>query len=278
MPESTELDLTLSSGTVHAQRYGRAGAPLVLCVHGLSANMHAFDHLAEQIAGPDRQVVAFDLRGRGRSDITPPGSYGLAAHAADALEVAEQLGAERFDYVGWSLGALIGITAAGLAAERLHSLTMIDHCGTVDTAAYTAVRNGLNRLDAVVDDPADYLAAVRGGGVVTPWNEYWERAYSYELGPRGDRFSPVTDKAACQEDLEHAATGEVTATWAKVTMPALLLRATVPFGGGLVVSEADAVDFRRAAPGLRVVDVDRNHFGIMTDDGAVTSIRELLDR
>jgi len=278
MPEFAELDLSLSSGTVHAQRSGPVGAPLVLCVHGLSANMHAFDYLIERFAGSDRQVVAIDLRGRGRSEITPPGSYGLTAHARDALEVAEQLGAERFDYVGWSLGALIGITAAGIAAERLRSLTMIDHCGTVDTAAYAAVRNGLNRLDAVVDDPADYLAAVRGGGVVTPWNEYWERVYRYELGERGQRFSPVTSKAACQEDLEFASTGEVTGGWAKVTMPALLLRATVPFAGGLVVSEADAVAFQRAAPGLRVIEVDRNHFGIMTDDGAATAIRELLER
>jgi pimeloyl-ACP methyl ester carboxylesterase len=278
MPEFTELDLRLSSGTVHAQRSGPVGAPLVLCVHGLSANMHAFDYLVERFAGSDRQVVAIDLRGRGRSEITPPGSYGLAAHARDALEVAEQLGAERFDYVGWSLGALVGITAAGIAAERLRSLTMIDHCGTVDAAAYAAVRTGLNRLDAVVDDPADYLAAVRGGGVVTPWNEYWERVYRYELGERDQRFSPVTNKAACQEDLEYASTGEVTAAWAKVTMPALLLRATVPFGGALVVSEADAVAFQRAAPGLRVIEVDRNHLGIMTDDGAATAIRELLDR
>src|SRR5882762_6307934 len=107
MPELTEFDLMLRSGRVHAQRFGPADAPLVLCVHGLSGNMHAFDYLAERIVRADRQVVAFDLRGRGRSEITPPGSYGLAAHARDALEVADQLGAERFDYVGWSLGALI---------------------------------------------------------------------------------------------------------------------------------------------------------------------------
>ena len=266
----------LRSGRVHAQRFGPADAPLVLCVHGLSGNMHAFDYLAERIVRADRQVVAFDLRGRGRSEITPPGSYGLAAHARDALEVADQLGAERFDYVGWSLGALIGITAAGMAGDRLRSLALIDHCGTVDPVAYAEVRSRLSRLDAVVDDPADYLAAVRGAGIVTPWNEYWDRVYRYELVERDGRFSPVTDKAACTEDLDASSTREVTATWAKVTMPALLLRATVPFGGGLVVSEDDAEAFRRVAPGLRVVEVDSNHFGIITADGAVTAIAELL--
>jgi len=108
MPESTEFDLKLASGTVHAHRWGSPDAPLALCVHGLSANAHAFDYLAERIAGSSRQMVAFDLRGRGRSEITPPGSYGLTAHAQDALEAATVLGADRFDYVGWSLGALIG--------------------------------------------------------------------------------------------------------------------------------------------------------------------------
>ncbi|HEX4251974.1 MAG TPA: alpha/beta hydrolase [Pseudonocardia sp.] len=276
MPTVTELDLALSSGTVHAARVGPEDAPLVLCVHGLSANLHSFDYLVERIASDDRQVVAIDLRGRGRSETTPPGSYGLTSHARDALEVATLLGAARFDYIGWSLGALVGLTAAGLAGDRLRSLTMIDHCGTVDPAAYAAVRAGLRRLDAVVDDPADYVAAVRAAGAVEPWNEYWDRVYRYEIGPLGERFAPVTNKAACQEDLDHAEKGDVVSNWAKVTMPALLLRATGLLGGGLVVSEADAAAFQGAAPGLRVLAVERNHFGIMTDDGAVAAIADLL--
>jgi pimeloyl-ACP methyl ester carboxylesterase len=261
---------------VHAHRHGPPDASLVLCVHGLSANLHSFDYLAERIVGPHRQVVAFDLRGRGRSQITPPGSYGLVAHARDVLEVADLLGAERFDYVGWSLGALIGITAAGVASERLNSLTLIDHANMEDCAAQAAVRNGLNRLDAVVDDPADYLNAVRSSGFITPWNEYWERAYRYELGRQGNRFSPVTDRAACLEDLDHPDRAHVAPAWAKVTMPTLLLRATAPLGGGLVVSDTDVMEFRQAAPRLRVLELDSNHFGIMTDDRAVAAISELL--
>jgi hypothetical protein len=36
------------------------------------------------------------------------------------------------------------------------------------------------------------------------------------------------------------------------------------------------VALRRAAPGLRVLDVERNHFGIITDDGVVAAVGELL--
>jgi pimeloyl-ACP methyl ester carboxylesterase len=238
--------------------------------------MHAFDFLAERVAGPDRQVVAIDLRGRGRSAITPPGTYGLAAHAEDVLEAATALGADRFDLVGWSLGALIGITAAGLATHRLRTLTLIDHCGREDPAAYAAVRQGLDRLDAVVDRPEDYVARIREAGAVTPWNEYWTRCYTYELEPVGQRFTPRTDKAACLEDLDSPERDRVRDGWPDITMPALLVRATAPINGGDVVPVADRDALRATVPDLQLAETASNHFGVMTDPATVAAARALL--
>ncbi|WP_232664887.1 alpha/beta fold hydrolase [Pseudonocardia sp. TRM90224] len=271
-----EIDLPLRSGIVHAQRYGPPDAPLTLCVHGLSANMHALDFIAERIARADRQIVSVDLRGRGSSEITPPGTYGLAAHAEDVLEIATALGAERFDYVGWSLGGLIGVTAAGLAPHRVRSLSVVDHANREEEPAYQAVRAGLGRLDAVVDRPELYLAAVRGAGSVTPWNEYWDRVYRYELRPVGERFSPVTDRDACVEDLDHPDRLAVPSYWPKITMPAVLVRATVPLAGGLVVPERDRDELLRVAPTVELVELDRNHFGVMTDPRTAEAINRTL--
>jgi pimeloyl-ACP methyl ester carboxylesterase len=248
----------------------------VLCVHGLSANLHGFDFLAERIAGPERQVVAIDLRGRGRSEITPPGTYGLTAHAEDVLEAATVLGADRFDYVGWSLGALIGITTASAAAERMRTLTLVDHCGYEEPAANEAVRKGLDRLDAVVDRPEDYVDRIRDAGFIDPWSEYWTRIYTYELTPLGDRFTPRTDKAACLEDLDWPERAEVRDHWPKITMPALLVRAAVPLNGADVVSVADRDALRATAADLRVVELPSNHFGVMTHSGTAAAGAELL--
>ena len=79
-----------------------------------------------------RQVVAVDLRGRGGSESTAPGSYGLQSHARDMFELATLLGHDRFDWVGWSLGALIGIAAAQMEPGRIRRLGMIDHAGRSD--------------------------------------------------------------------------------------------------------------------------------------------------
>ena len=71
-----DFDLDLPSGHVRARRWGAEGAPLLLWIHGLSANLCGFTYLAEHLAGPHRQVVAIDLRGRGRSEVTPPAPMG----------------------------------------------------------------------------------------------------------------------------------------------------------------------------------------------------------
>ena len=45
----------------------RSGAPVVLALHGLSANRLGFLPLVEQLAG-EVEFVAYDARGRGRSE------------------------------------------------------------------------------------------------------------------------------------------------------------------------------------------------------------------
>jgi hypothetical protein len=59
-------------------------------------------------------------------------------------------------------------------------------------------------------------------------------------------------------------------------MPTLLVRATVPLGGGLVVTETDRDALRRAVPHLRMLELDRNHFGVLTDERTAAAVAELL--
>src|SRR5947209_15894469 len=106
-----EFDLALGSGRLHGQRFGAPSAPLALCVPGLSANMVSFDFLGERLGSDALQVVALDLRGRGKSDVTPPGSYGWASHARDLFAIADALGAARFSIIGHSMGAMVALTA-----------------------------------------------------------------------------------------------------------------------------------------------------------------------
>jgi pimeloyl-ACP methyl ester carboxylesterase len=272
-----ELTLQLPSGRVEAVAHGAAGDPLVICVHGLSANARAWDAIAADLARDGRRVVAIDARGRGRSEVTAPGTYGMTAHAADVLAVANELEAEVFDYVGWSMGALIGIVAASTGAGRLRRLVLIDHAGRMDDAAMEAVRAGLARLEAVVDDPADYVRALREAGAIERWDDQWDAMYRRELAQRDDgRWAPRTSRAACEEDIADFHARDWTEAWRPLVMPTLLVRALRPLNGGLVVPDAERDGIAARARDLTLVEVDANHFDVMTEAGARTSIRRHL--
>jgi pimeloyl-ACP methyl ester carboxylesterase len=91
------IDLQLSSGRLRALRSGPAGGIAAVCVPGLSANARSFDAVAAMLVERGRPVIALDLRGRGYSPATPPGTYGWLRHARDVLDVARQLGSGAID-------------------------------------------------------------------------------------------------------------------------------------------------------------------------------------
>ncbi|HXA47441.1 MAG TPA: alpha/beta hydrolase [Burkholderiaceae bacterium] len=272
----SQFDLSLKSGRIRVRRIGSSTAPLVLFVHGLSAHMHSFDHIIEKVANSAIQLVALDLRGRGRSEISPTGSYGLDAHARDVLEAATLLGADRFDLVGWSMGALIGICIAQCAPERLGKLVLIDHAGKMDPAAIAKIEKGLTRLDMTVEQPTAYIAAVRAASGITPWTPFWEHYYQYELGPVQQGYQATTNKAACMEDLADAMRIDWSGKWSALTMPTLLIRCQIPIGGGFVVPEAVRDALRKVVPNIKTLEVNLDHYAVMTDEATADAIKKFL--
>jgi pimeloyl-ACP methyl ester carboxylesterase len=271
-----EFDLQLASGNVRVRRVGSPDAPLVLFVPGLSAHLHGFDYVVEKLAPLDRQLVAIDLRGRGRSDVTPSGSYGLDAHCRDVFEVAAQLGAQRFDLVGWSMGALIAILAANVGSHRLRRVALIDHAGDMDGSTVEKIIKGLARLDVTVDARADYVGLMRDASGIAPWSPFWDRYFDYELAPRGDGFKPTTSRSACLEDLSDLQRRDWDALWKALSMPVLLVRCLRPIGGGFIVPEAVRDRLREAVPQLDVVEVDQDHYTVMTCEQAARAIGHFL--
>jgi 3-oxoadipate enol-lactonase len=280
METPSERDISLSSGRLHAREHGPADGPLVIGIPGLSANVVGYDAVGPRLAADGRRLVALDLRGRGRSDVTPPGTYGLSAHAGDVVEAADALGGDGpFDVIGWSMGALVAMHVAARVGDRVRSVVLVDHAGRVDDSALGAVRRGLDRLDAVVPSPEPYLEAIRAAGAAVPWEDLWARFYTYELGPaEGGGLTPTTSKAACSEDLDRGVDVNAEALWAGLTMPTLLVRANAPLGGGFVVPEDQRDALAAAVPGLAVFESERNHFGVMTDPAAIEAIAGLLGR
>lgn len=116
-----------------------AAAETVFCVHGLTRNRHDFDPLARKLA-VRRRVVCPDLAGRGRSDwLADPTDYHLLQYNLDLTVLAARIGAERFDWIGNSLGGLMGISLAGSRNSPIRRLVVNDIAPEVPIAALQRV-------------------------------------------------------------------------------------------------------------------------------------------
>ncbi|NLW95672.1 alpha/beta fold hydrolase [Luteimonas wenzhouensis] len=135
-----ELAVELPGGTVRGLRWGEAGRPPVLALHGWLDNAASFVPLAAHLEGIE--LVAIDLPGHGRSAHLPPGAdYSFAAAVHLVLDVADALGWERFALLGHSMGAGISSLVAAACPERVRRLVAIEALGALpDTPENTVPR------------------------------------------------------------------------------------------------------------------------------------------
>ena len=122
-PDRSGHVLGLSMSGFHEIAYvewGPADAEhVVVCVHGLTRQGRDFDHLAAHLAALGVRVVCPDLVGRGRSGwLRDPKDYTIPQYCSDMNALIARTGAARVDWVGTSLGGLIGLGLAGFPAIR----------------------------------------------------------------------------------------------------------------------------------------------------------------
>jgi pimeloyl-ACP methyl ester carboxylesterase len=100
---------------------------VVVCVHGLTRQGRDFDRLAAFLAQHDHRVICPDLPGRGRSDwLTNPDDYGLPQYCMDMTVLLAKSQAESVDWIGTSLGGLVGMVMAALPGSPIRRLVVND--------------------------------------------------------------------------------------------------------------------------------------------------------
>jgi pimeloyl-ACP methyl ester carboxylesterase len=147
--------------------WGRPNHPhVVVCVHGVSRQGRDFDVLARALIGPDGQrcrVVSVDIAGRGYSDWLPdPTQYQVPSYAVDMLGLLGTLraeGAQTMDWVGTSMGGLIGIALAPQPSAGLRKLVLNDVGPVVQWEALQRIASyiGADKRFATEQEAVDYL-------------------------------------------------------------------------------------------------------------------------
>jgi len=119
-----------SPSGLHRMAYTEWGArdnpEVLICVHGLSRNGRDFDDLAQALAA-DYRVICPDIVGRGRSErLADAAGYGVPQYVADLMVLIARLDVEQVNWLGTSMGGLIGMALASLPGNPIKRLILND--------------------------------------------------------------------------------------------------------------------------------------------------------
>jgi pimeloyl-ACP methyl ester carboxylesterase len=98
---------------------------VLLCVHGLSRNSGDFDVLSSKLEDAYR-VVCPDMPGRGQSDWLPQADYQFPLYVAEVMAIIARLGVQKVDWLGTSMGAVIGMLLASQPNTPIRKLVLND--------------------------------------------------------------------------------------------------------------------------------------------------------
>jgi pimeloyl-ACP methyl ester carboxylesterase len=134
---------SLSPHGFHRVVYYEWGDPandrVAVCVHGLARNGRDFDALAAALASTHR-VLAVDMPGRGRSEwLADPHDYVLPTYLTTLTALIARSGADRVDWVGPSMGGLLGMALAAQPQTPIGRLVVNDVGPLIEPAALARI-------------------------------------------------------------------------------------------------------------------------------------------
>ncbi len=173
-----------------------ANRPTIICTHGLLRNRHDFDALANYLSLHDRHVFCPDFVGRGDSDwFGQSQHYNIEQYMTDMAVLIAKTSANKVDWLGTSIGGLVGMMMAALPNSPIRRLVLNDVGPQVPI-------HGLRRLAKYAFSPQEFttkdaakqyfktIYADFGNLQAQQWDDFTE--YSIRQLPSGN-YAPNYD-------------------------------------------------------------------------------------
>lgn len=229
------------------------GLPPVICAHGLIRNGRDFDTLAAALSDT-RQVFCPDVVGRGRSDwFANAALYGYPQYCVDMAALIARTGAEQVDWVGTSMGGVIGMMLAAQPKSPIRKLVINDVGAFVPKdaleriAAYVTTRHSFPDRKAA----AAYLRQIYAPfGPLT--DEQWAHLIDHSIRTQDNGMLTLAYDPGIGAVFQHQEITDVDLwpIWEAVHCPVLLLR-----GAESDILPADvAQDMRVRGPGAKLIE------------------------
>lgn len=271
----------LSPSGLHRMAYTEWGDPhnprVLVCVHGLTRNGRDFDALAEALSGHYR-VVCPDVVGRGQSArLRDPAGYEVPQYVADMVTLIARLGVERVDWVGTSMGGLIGMALAAQEGSPVNRLVLNDVGPVITVEALQRIASyvGLDPTWNTFEEALAYVKAVSAPFGALSEAQWWQLTESSVArradGRWGFRYDPqiaTPFKAAfVDQDID------LWPMYERVACPTLAIRGAESD----LLARATWQQMGERGPRARLAEIPGvGHAPMFLDDGQISVVRDFL--
>jgi pimeloyl-ACP methyl ester carboxylesterase len=259
--------------------WGRRDSPRVLiCVHGLTRCARDFDVLAGGLASRYR-VICPDVAGRGDSDwLANPMEYQVPQYFNDMVALIARLDVEAVDWLGTSLGGLIGMAMAALPGTPVARLLLNDIGPAVEPAGIARIGGYVGKWPPLATMEA---AEAHVREVSAPFGPHtdaeWRFLTEHVVRQNPDGSYRMHYDPAIAVALSAAPPSDAQALWRlydRVRCPTMVLHGE----RSDMLARATADEMARRGPRARVAEIAGvGHAPTLIHDDQVQVVRAFLD-
>ncbi len=251
----------------------------VFCVHGLTRNGRDFDFLASALAS-DYRVIAFDVAGRGKSEWLPdPADYNYATYVADTAYLINRLGLSNINYIGTSMGGIIGLMLANNFPGLIKSLTLNDIGCLVPAAGLKRITRYVGTTEFESRAAAEAELRVRCAPYGIKDEDCWQDMFAHSIEEISGKGARLAYDPAIASNLSNPLVPitdvNLWVFWPKVAIiPTLLLRGK----NSDILTHETAIQMQQTHPDFRLLEIDNvGHAPALMDNEQIGAIRSLLE-
>ncbi len=207
-------------------------AKVTICVHGLTRNAHDFDVIAQYLAGSGRRVFSISMAGRGESEwLADPAGYNYASYVADCIAILDNFHMREVEWLGTSMGGIIGMMIAAQHPSRIRKLIMNDIGALLTKPALTRIYDYVRTMPTQFANRTEADAYLRTA--FAPFNitdaKLWEQFVDASLITRDGQLRYTCDPAiavplsAATENFTKIEDVNLSPIWAEIQTPTLIL-------------------------------------------------------
>lgn len=247
-------------------------------MHGYSGNGRDFDFLAQRLAR-DARVVCPDVAGRGMSAWLPtPLAYHFPQFLSDLRALVAELGCEEVEWIGTSMGGLLGMLAAAEPRSIVRRLVINDVGAFVPARALAAIGRNLRapeRFDSLAALEDHVRRTHRDWGAITGAQFRHLVKHAARRAPGGYTLHYDPQIASLVQPLPLAPGLSFWSAWYRVRCPVLVVR-----GERSSILPKEVLDaMLEVKPHAEVVEVTgAGHAPSLMEAGQIEAVARFLER